>query len=258
MPTIQAARGLAPTARKRRPTVVLRNTIVRTTIRAVVTHTDTLKPRNRASPHSASSGGTRDSWGSDSRYHSVAPVVIAPTARVTINALSWSTATSKPLINPIAVAKNSAPASAITRAASWPRENPRMIVLERVMIAGIDRSMPREMITSASPMAVMARKAANGMMARNVEGRRLRGATIAEKTISPSIAIQIAAKRIWNGQPRLMGTDGGATVLAVRSPGPFIALSPFPSTDETLLQYSPTGAGRVANRNTGEPRRVSR
>ena len=57
-------------------------------------------------------GGTRDSCGSESRNHSVAPVVIAPTARVTISALSSSTATRNPLISPIIVAKNSAPSTA--------------------------------------------------------------------------------------------------------------------------------------------------
>jgi hypothetical protein len=35
-------------------------------------------------------------------------------------------------------------------------------------------------------------------MARNVDGNRLRGATMAQNTISPSIAIQIAAKRVLN------------------------------------------------------------
>ena len=90
-------------------------------------------------------------------------------------------------------------------------------MLDRVITAGIDRSMPRAMSTSVSPMAVMARNAASGMMARNVDGSRLRGAMMAQKTMSPTIAIQIAAKRIRNRQPRRAGAGCGAGLAASAS-----------------------------------------
>ena len=51
-------------------------------------------------------------------------------------------------------------------------------MLDSVMTAGIDRSIPRAMRTRVSPMAAMPRNAANGMTARKVEGRRLRGTII--------------------------------------------------------------------------------
>ncbi len=51
-------------------------------------------------------------------------------------------------------------------------------------------------------MAAMPRNAANGMMARNVDGSRLRGTMMAQTTISPIIANQIAVKRICNGPAR--------------------------------------------------------
>ena len=55
-------------------------------------------------------------------------------------------------------------------------------MLDSVTTAGIERSMPRAISTSVSPMAAMARKAASGMIARNVDGSRLRGTTIAQTT----------------------------------------------------------------------------
>ena len=201
MPAIQAARGLAPIAEKCRPIVVLRKTISRMIASAATTQTEKLMPRKRASPQAAIPGGTRASCGSATRYHKVAPVVIAPTASVTIRALSSNTAIKMPLINPISVANNSAPHTAANRASSWPPEKPSTIVLDSVITAGIDRSMPRAMSTSVSPIAVMARNAASGMIARNVDGSRLRGATMAQKTTSPSIAIQIAANRIRTRHP---------------------------------------------------------
>jgi hypothetical protein len=81
------------------------------------------------------------------------------------------------------------------------------MVLDSVITAGIDRSMPRAMSTSVSPIAVMARKAASGMIARKVEGSKLRGARMAQKTMSPTSAIQIAAKRIRTRQRRATGAD---------------------------------------------------
>ena len=88
------------------------------TARAATTQTETLIPRKRASPQAAMPGGTRDSCGSESRYQSVAPVVIAPTASVTISALSSNTATRRPLMRPTSVAKNSAASVAQSMASS--------------------------------------------------------------------------------------------------------------------------------------------
>ena len=45
-------------------------------------------------------------------------------------------------------------------------------MLDSVMTAGIDKSMPRAISTSASPMAAMVRNAASGMIARNVRGQQ--------------------------------------------------------------------------------------
>ena len=96
-------------------------------------------------------------------------------------------------------------------------------MLESVTTAGIERSMPRAMSTSVSPMAAMPRKAASGMIARNVDGSRLRGTIIAETTTKPIIANQIAAKRIWMRQPRRMEADFGAGSAAGASTGLFMA-----------------------------------
>src|SRR3990172_11283738 len=115
MPATQAALGLAPTAEKRRPIVVLRKKIDRTTTSAMATQTETLRPRNLDPPQSAKAGGTLDSWARACRYHKVAPVVIAPTASVTISAFSLKTPTRTPLISPTAVARRSAPTSAVMR-----------------------------------------------------------------------------------------------------------------------------------------------
>ena len=206
-------------------------------------------PRKRASPQSAMPGGTRASCGSVPRYQSVAPVVMAPTASVTIRALSSNTATRMPLMRPISVANKSAPQTATRIASSWPPEDPRTIVLESVTTAGIDKSMPRAISTSVSPIAAMARKAASGMIARNVDGKRLRGATMAQKTINPSIAIQIAAKRVRNRNRREAGAE--------RTPGPtasalarmLMALSPLRRGGQMWPGCWPTRAGSAAARN---------
>ena len=60
MPAIQADRGLAPTAEKCRPTVVLRRMTLRTMANAATTQTAKLIPRKRASPQAAIPGGTLD------------------------------------------------------------------------------------------------------------------------------------------------------------------------------------------------------
>ncbi len=127
----------------------------------------------REPPQSASSGGTRDSCGRLSRYQSVAPAVIAPTASVTISALSLRIADQEAVDQADQRRRRRARRrSPITRSSSRPPETPSRIVLDSVMIAGIDRSMPRDISTSASPIAVMARKAASGMTARIVDGQQ--------------------------------------------------------------------------------------
>ena len=74
-------------------------------------------------------------------------------------------------------------------------------MLDKVMTAGIDRSIPRDMMTSASPTAQIVKKAASGMIARIVEGRRLRGATTAPSATRASMPIHIARKRSWIARP---------------------------------------------------------
>ena len=96
-------------------------------------------------------------------------------------------------------------------------------MLDKVMTAGIDKSMPRAISTIVSPIAAMPRKAANGMIARNVEGRRLRGTMTAQTTRSPTIAIQIATKRTWNSDLRAIGADSTGGVTAVVPAESFIA-----------------------------------
>src|SRR5262249_10937659 len=90
------------------------------------------------------------------------------------------------------------------------------------------------------------RKAASGMIARNVDGKRLRGATMAQKTISPSIAIQIAAKRVLNRKRREAGADcapGSAASVFARM---LMAPSPLRRGHRTRPGYWPTGGGWAA------------
>ena len=197
-------------------------------------------------------GGTRDSCGSESRYHSVAPVVIAPTASVTISALSSSTATRKPLMSPIRVAKNSAATTAVRMASSLPAETPSTIVLDNVTTAGIDRSMPRAIRTRVSPMAAMPRNAANGMMARNVDGSRLRGTMMAQTTISPIIANQIAAKRICNGPAR--DADPSAALGSAES---LMALASGYSIARARRECAPKRGVSASSRSKARPRTAS-
>lgn len=81
----------------------------------------------------------------------------------------------------------------------------------------------RETRTSVSPVAAMARNAASGTVARNVDGIRLRGTTIADTQTSASMANQMAAKRIWTPRPRGLSAArcGPTAVLAVLKTRPW-------------------------------------
>ena len=162
---------------------------------AIATHTEKLIERKRVSPQSARIGGTRASWAMPSRYQIAAPIMMVPTASVTTRGFSLKLETRTPLIRPTPAETASATTIAWPSAASWPPETPSIRLLESVMTAGIERSMPRAMRTSASPMDAMQRNAAKGMIARIEVAIRLRGTKIALITMSTRSASQIARKR---------------------------------------------------------------
>ena len=179
-----------------------------TSTSAIATQTEKLIERKRVSPQSARIGGTRDSWAIPSRYQIAAPITMVPTASVTTRGLSLKFETSTPLTAPTPAETASATTTAWPSAASSPPETPRIRLLESVMTAGIERSMPRAMRTRASPIDARQRKAAKGMMARIEVAIRLRGTKIALMTMSRISASQIARNRGWGcNASRMPGTD---------------------------------------------------
>ena len=79
---------------------------------------------------------------------------------------------------------------------SEPPETPSSTVLDKVTIAGTDRSMPRAMITSDCPIAAMARKAAKGNIDCSDDRWMLRGRNSAPSSMIAASATQMARKRI--------------------------------------------------------------
>src|SRR6202040_1065328 len=100
------------------------------------------------------------------------------------------------------------------RFASRPAEIPRTTVLDRVMTAGIDKSIPRDIMTSASPTEQIVKKAASGMIAKNVDGSRLRGTTTAPSATRTSKPIHMARKRNWIGAPLVKANAAGVAGAA--------------------------------------------
>jgi hypothetical protein len=69
-------------------------------------------------------------------------------------------------------------------------------------------------MTSASPTEQIVKKAASGMIAKNVDGSRLRGTTTAPSATRTSKPIHMARKRNWIGAPLVTADRGGLSAAA--------------------------------------------
>ena len=126
---------------------------------------------------------------------------MAPVDRVTISALSLTSATRTPLASPTATAASKATPIASHMRSSWPPDTPSNVVLVREMIAGGERSMPRPISTRVWPIVTQVKKAAKGRMDISPEISTLCGMTSRLISRSAPSPIQIATKRIGTCPP---------------------------------------------------------
>src|SRR3954470_891758 len=193
-PAACAAAGLAPTATKRRPTIVAR--IVPATSRIATTAMITTfgMPSVFSRAKRARAGGAA-AVEAPLVIWKTTPCSSALTPSVATSGVILNHVTATPLISPEATQASRIRAKASGRRSSWPFGTLVTMIVVNVIIPGTERSSPRCWITSVWPMPAIARMAANGSMESRALWLTLPGASRGLTANSTAVATQMAEKR---------------------------------------------------------------
>src|SRR5581483_8186310 len=153
-----------------------------------------LAPSSWSVAHEDSVPGTDDSLAIPYEYSSDTPRAIQPTASVTMSGFSPATPTRSPLPSPTSPDQASATTIATASLPFAPPETPTVSRPARVIVPGIDRSIPPIMITSISPSAATASTAIVASTVLSESFPSVSGATMAAIAIIAADASQTGRK----------------------------------------------------------------